>query len=243
MPTDILTLQAFLLALAQIDGTLPTNLHQQIHAIGNAIANDELDVADRIWQLVRQHDRLHQLYQDAYDRLERQYSNQERAQALFTTSRTPLLTWKEIAVPVLTADDFRSAARHLLKRMSRQRSSASGSERVFLVSLQQAVSELDAHSIAVLQALEKRPLTVKGLSYVTGHSQQQAQQLMQELCQAGYIDRTTSNILHKVFPALGKNLQQTCENFDLNTYFTLTAKGHFLLHPVLTFGQQIGGIL
>ena len=114
---------------------------------------------------------------------------------------------------------------------------------MFLVSLQQAVSELDAHSIAVLQALEKRPLTVKGLSYVTGHSQQQAQQLMQELCQAGYIDRTTSNILHKVFPALGKNLQQTCENFDLNTYFTLTAKGHFLLHPVLTFGQQIGGIL
>ncbi|MCY7320374.1 MAG: hypothetical protein LH660_00855 [Phormidesmis sp. CAN_BIN36] len=242
MHTDTLTLQAFLLALAQIDA-LPADLHRQIHNLGTAIASDELDVADRIRHLVRQHDRLHQLYQDAYDRLQRQYPNQERAQALFTTSRTPLMTWKEIAVPVLTADDFRSAARHLLKRMSRQRSSASGAERVFLVSLQQAVSELDAHSIAVLKALEKRPLTVKGLGYITGHSQAQARQLMQELCQAGYIDRTTSNILHKVFPGLGRNLQQTCENFDLDTYFTLTARGHFLLHPVITFGRRVGGIL
>lgn len=238
---DALTLQALLLALLQLDEPLPQPLHQEICQTGEALQNEQRGVADQIRTLVRKHDRLNQLYQDAYDRLQKQSPTQERAQSFHAAPDTLPVTWREIAVPILTADDFRAAARELLKHTARL-PKASGDIRVFLVSLQQTVSAVDAQAIEVLRSLEKRPLTVKGLVYLMGISQTQARDLVQQLCQAGYIDRTTSSILHKVFPAL-RNKQRTCEEFDLETYFTLTAKGHFLLHPVLTFGPQTGAML
>lgn len=239
---DLLTLQAFLLALPQVEGPLPEALHQEIQQTGKALEQDQPGVAREIRELVKKHDRLNQLYETAYDRLRKEYSTQERAQSFRVEPDTVPMSWKQVAVPVLTASDFRSAARALLRRMMKDLAREPGDLRVFLVSLQQTVLELDAQAIEVLRSLEKRPLTVKGLGYLMGISHEQARDLIQQLCQAGYVDRTTSNLLHKVFSTHRSN-QQSCYNFALDTYFTLTAKGHFLLHPVLTFGRRAGALL
>jgi hypothetical protein len=236
--SDVITLQAFLLALPQLDVDLPGDLHQAIQDTGRVLANHQPGVANEIRSLVKRHARLDELYEESYRYLLEQYQAQDRVKRLNLVEEKAA-AWEEIAASILTAEDFTEAARNVLKRMKQQIHNAPGNTQIFLLSLHRAVEVTDARSIAVLKALEKRPLTVKGLVYVVGLSLDQAWVIVRLLWKEGYIDRVTSNIFYKIFPML-KNRQRTCQTIRPDTYLTLTAKGHFFLHPVVTLGGQKG---
>lgn len=240
---DRITIQAFLLAIPQIDTAVSPNLHQAIRQVGAALAQRRPEVLPEIHRLVNQYPCIQAHYVQAYDYLSQQYQAGHQPQSVdaIADAASPPFIWEELAANILTADDFKAAAREALKQWQPAHK-APDSARVFLISLQQAVAEIDAHAIAVLQTLEKRPLTVKGLTYVMGLALAQALEIVQWLWHAGYIDRTTSNVLYKIFPALRDRDRSRPIDPD-DTYFTLTAKGHFLLHPVVTLGSQAGSKL
>lgn len=236
---DRITIQAFLLTIPQIDTVVSPDLHQAIHRVGEALAQGQPGVVEAIQQLVAQNPCIKGRYVKEYDYLSQQYQAGHPLNA--TTANTEATTrfrWEELAANILTADDFKTAARDALKQWHPVRK-VPDSARVLLTSLQQTVAEIDAHAIAVLQTLEKRPLTAKGLTYVMGLDLAQAMDIVQWLWQEGYIDRTTSNVLYKVFPGLRDRARRRTIDPD-DTYFSLTAKGHFLLHPVVTIGASAG---
>lgn len=230
---DPIRLQAFLLALSQLDVALSKDLHQSIHRIGLALANDQMNVEPQIEAVLQQHPRLRELYDEAYANLQQQPPDQQ--QATQRADYLPLLA-HEMAVPILVAEDFPDAAREVVKQ-AQQASGLPYAARWFSLSLQRAVEKVDAKTIAVLKALEKRPLSVKSLVYVVGLTVDQIWPIVQSLWQKGYIDRVTANIIYKIFPML-KDRELSCQAIDAETYLTLTAKGHFYLHPVLSVGTH-----
>jgi hypothetical protein len=238
---DNLRLQAFLLALAQLDVTLPKDLHQQVQIIGLELANhpadlNEADLVAKINTVLEQHSGLRQLYDQSYQQLIQHYSAQQSWTGSASSSVQLLI--QNMAVPILTAEDFPAAARQVLKQ-AKPLTELPTSERVFSLSLQLAVETGEAKELAVLKALEKRPLTVKGLVHMVGLSLDQSWTIVQTLWQKGYIDRATNSIIHKVFPML-QNRQRTCRTIDTDTYLTLTATGYFHLHPVISLGLPKG---
>jgi hypothetical protein len=239
---DRITIQAFLLAIPQIDTVVSPDLHQAIRRIGEALAQGQPGVIDEIHRLVEQYPCIQGRYTKEFDYLSQQYQSGQRATtaALAATAETAKapFRWEELAANILTADDFKTAARAALKQWQPNRK-VPDSAKVLLTSLQQTVAEIDAHAIAVLQTLEKRPLTAKGLTYVMGLDIDQAVEIVQWLWHEGYIDRTTSTVWHKVFPGLRDRTRARVIDPD-DMYFTLTAKGHFLLHPVVKLGSQMG---
>jgi hypothetical protein len=230
---DRITIQAFLLAIPQIDRAVSPDLHQAIRRVGQALMQRRTDAITQIRRLVEQHPCIQAHYAQAYEYLSQQY--QTRQTGVQPETEAPF-NWEAIAANILTADDFKTAARDAVKQWHPARK-APDSTQVLLNSLHQTVAELDAHAIAVLQTLEKRPLTAKGLTYVMGLEVDQAVEIMQWLWQTGYIDRTSSNVLHKVFPGLRDRGRVHAIDPD-DMYFTLTAKAHFLLHPVVTLGAR-----
>ncbi len=230
---DPLRLQAFLLALSQLDVALSKDLHQSIQMIGVALASDQTNVEPQIEAVLQQHYRLRELYDEAYEKLKQQPPDQQ--QSALKPDYLPLLT-HEMAVPILVAEDFPNAAREVAKQ-AQQVPDLPYAARWFSLSLQRAVENGDAKTFAVLKALEKRPLSVKGLVYVVGLTMDQIWPIVQSLWQKGYIDRVTTNIIYKIFPML-KDRQITGQSIDAETYLTLTARGHFYLHPVLSLGSQ-----
>lgn len=238
---DHLRLQAFLLALAQLDVTLPKDLHQQVQMIGMALANqptglNEANLVAQIDAVLEQHSGLRQLYDQSYQQLIQHYRAQQSWTGSGSNSVEPLI--QEMAVPILIADDFPKAVRQVLKQTKPLTDIPHGG-RVFPLSLQQAVETGAAKEIVVLKALEKRPLTVKGLVHVAGLSLDQSWTIVRALWQKGYIDRVTNSIIHKIFPML-QDRERTCRSIDAETYLTLTARGYFHLHPVISLGLQKG---
>lgn len=103
---------------------------------------------------------------------------------------------------------------------------------------QESTDKPDLNAIAILKAIENRPLTLKDLPYYTNLSFEQAQATVQELWQKGYLDRTTSNLLHNIFPVLGRKRRQQEQIHPSETQLNLTSKGYFFLHPFITFKSQ-----
>ncbi|HEY9660151.1 MAG TPA: hypothetical protein V6C65_16965, partial [Allocoleopsis sp.] len=63
--SDDLTIQAFMLALPQLDAPLPPEMEQAIHQMGHAIQDQQQQVAaNEIRALVTQHHRLNELYEE-----------------------------------------------------------------------------------------------------------------------------------------------------------------------------------
>lgn len=79
-PIQVLTLEAFSKALAQLDSTsaLPAELGEEINQIGEALANCQADVVDRLPTIASKHKPLYDLFEAAYDALDEQYHAQER---------------------------------------------------------------------------------------------------------------------------------------------------------------------
>ncbi|NJL39443.1 MAG: hypothetical protein HC899_23875 [Leptolyngbyaceae cyanobacterium SM1_4_3] len=235
--TEEITLQAFLVGLAQLDAALPADLQHKIQQLGGELAQQKTGAIAKIPQLVNQHERLKELYQEARLDLQQRYQAQERAKnaLLVNSAASAPATWEEIAVPILTADNSITAARSVIKQAiahitSRRASSYRAASHVLIV---QVAQKIEAQEIAVLQALERRPLTVEDLTYVIGAPLEQVQAIVQSLWQTGYIDVITSSLLHRILPRLKPPSAKQQEIYP-ETAFTLTMKGHFRLHPLVS---------
>lgn len=229
---DPIRLQAFLLAIAQLDVGLSPELHRSIQDIGVALENHQPNIDDQIEAILQQHYRLQDLYREAYQTL-LQNQSEERRHATGQPDYLPVLI-HGMAVPILISENFNQAAKAIVQQ-SKQSPNLSAAVRWYALSLQRALDSRQAKQQSVLQALEKRPLTVKGISHIVGLTSDQTWTIVQSLWQNGYIDRASSNIFYKIFPML-QDRRQTCQSLDAETYLTLTSRGHFHLHPVLSLG-------
>ncbi len=233
--TEAITLQAFLIALSQLDTALPGDLQQKIQQIGHTLAHDKTSAIAEIRDLVKKHAQLNRLYEAARITLQKQYQTQERdkwQEREWIVSESGSLALESIAVPILTADDFTIAAKELLKKLKVGKDFI---DKIFLDSLQKAVSLADIRTISVLEALEFRPLTIENLAYRLEMPIEQSCGIVQRLWNSGYIDMTTGGILRKIFPIF-KSKKPASQIADSAAYFTLTSKGYFHLHPVITLG-------
>lgn len=247
--SEIAQIKAFLLALAQLDVDLARPLHQSIQTIGVILANQSTAASlpqpllTQMHSVLQQHSRLNALYEESYSSLllydqlqSRQLSSSQSAPQAAVNLAEQSYFIQNLAVPILIAEDFANTAREILKRMKHE-PQMPPLARGFTLFLERAIASSDANVLAVLEALEKRPLTVTGLVYVVGLTLDQVWTIVRSLWQQGYIDRATSNIVYKVFPML-KDRHRSCQTIDADTYLTLTAKGHFHLHPVVSLGLQ-----
>lgn len=239
--TDALTLEACLIALAKLETELPTELHHQVQALGQALETKDPQAIDRLRDLVTSHADLHQHYDVARLTLQEQYRCQERAKgwqpSLNGVNGTATLTLEQLAVPILRADDFRSAAQRLLKGSGRANSQAHGELQPFLQTLQRTVATLDAASVRLMKELERKPATLENLSYGLNMGLDQVRGMANRLRSNGYVSPLTSGFLTMVLPLIGVYPHKSAQ-LDDQTFLTLTAKGYFKLKPVIEFHRE-----
>lgn len=240
--TDALTLEACLIALAKLETELPVELHQQVQDLGQALEANDPQAVDRLRELVTHHADLNQHYDVARLTLQEQYRSQERAKGwrpdLNGVNGNATLTLEQLAVPILRADDFRSAAQRLLKGNGGRTKSAAQTElQPFLQALQRTVATLDAASVRLMKELERKPATLENLSYGLNMGLDQVRGLCSRLRTNGYISPLTSGFLTMVLPLIGVYPHKSVQ-LDDQTFLTLTAKGYFKLNPVIDFHRE-----
>jgi hypothetical protein len=241
-PTEALSLQAFLVALSEIDITLPTDFKQAIHQVGYGLAQHQRGSIEAIWNLVERHALLHQLYDLAWLVLQKQYQNHEYTQQLLSRDlpERAALALETMAAQVFTTEDPQIAAQAQIRTRPLPEPEPGYEElRLFLESLYRAAAAIETQAAALLRALERQPLTIENLCYALQLSADQVKALVQYLWNAGYIAQTTGSVLDKLFPRWGRRPFQVAK-IDSPSYFTLTAKGHFHLHPIVTAGRREG---
>jgi hypothetical protein len=238
-PSDAMTIQAFTAMLPQLDTALSPELKQAVHRIGRSISTHQPEAAaNQIRDLVQTHQCMKKPFQTAYDRLQSKHQAHDRRQALTPTavSSTSPLNLDDITVPILAADDFRSAAKGLLKKMESRIQQAPDDIQAYAMSLKYSVVQADEQAIALLKNMDKRLRTPKELAHEMGLQLDQVQEILQLLWKKGYVEPATGSALYKVLPML--RTRHSSEAIDAHTYFTLTTKGHFFLHPVISFDHQ-----
>ena len=240
--TDALTLEACLIALAKLETELPIELHQQVQDLGQALETKDPQAIDRLRDLVTGHADLHQHYDVARLTLQEQYRSQERAKGWQPlTNSTATLALEQLAVPILRADDFRSAAQRLLKSNGAGRANASAQSELqpFLKALQHTVATIDPLSVRLMKELERKPTTLESLSHGLNLGLDQVRNVAYRLRNNGYVSPLTSGFLIMVLPLIGVYPHKSAQ-FDDQTFLTLTAKGYFKLNPVIEFHREQG---
>lgn len=238
--TEALTLEACLIAIAKLETELPPDLHQSMQAIGQALQASDPTAVSQLRDLVTHHADLQKHYDIARELLQEQYHTQERAKAWNPqhngNSGTATLRLEAFAIPMLTADDFRTTAQRLFQRddVRRAYQHPQSDLRAFLHTLKQTVTTLDPVALELMRELERKPATVENLSYGLNLALSQAQGLAQRLQKDGYIGPLNGNFLHMMLPLIGVYPQKT-HPLRADTYLSLTAKGYFQLNPVIEF--------
>lgn len=228
-PIAAKTLQACLVALAQTEYSLSAQQRQAVAQCGEAILQGDSSAIDRLREAVMATPQLQAQYEAALADLWAEDATQERAKSLTLAlqHRAAPLTLEELAWEVLTApDDFALAVQRVLNKLQ---PTAAVKGHPFLAKLHRAVEALDAQSRYILEELDRHPLPLKSLSYRLQQPPERAQILVDQLWKGGYIDSLEGGALRKIFTALRPD---SPPNGD--TYFTLTAKGHFHLHPLIS---------
>ena len=231
-PAQKTTLQALLIALAQLETTLPEDLQQDIRQIGDDLNKQPTVALNRIPQLVTKHPQLNDLYKTARSNLQREYQTQQRDK-LEIISASGTLALEPIAISILTADDPQDTAKQIFKQIfKRVKDSKDLFSNAFQTALSLAQAKADLKAFSVLKALELRPLTIENLAYALEMSPEQTRQIIQRLWQEGKINTTKAGIVSTIFPFLRPKKRPSQIN-DSNIYFTLTSLGYFDLHPVI----------
>jgi hypothetical protein len=235
---DALTIQAFSLARLQLAPVLTDDLEEEIHDVGDRVAHHDPRAADDVREIVKHHTCLQGYYEAAYNDLHRHYQSQERTTDLPDTATQVLPhNWERVVVEILQADAPLHTVRHLIRELHTQSDTfTAGMINAFFTVLQKVLVDLDNHAIAVLKALAERPLSLNDLIRLLDGSDPHVQAVVHMLWHEGYISRLNSSILDRILPLLGQH--QRHEALDPDAQLTLSAKGHFMLHPVVTMGQQ-----
>lgn len=234
-PNEALSLEAFLVALSQLDSALPSDLLQGMQQISEALAQRHTEAIATIDNLVRRHAVLQRLYELARITIQRQWYDDLRRISAAPGAEAML---EEFAAQILATNDPQTAAHAQIERAGQREQPANLLDRIMQL-LYKVASAIEMQTEALLRALERRPLTVENLCYVLQLSVEQVRALVQYLLNAGYIGSTRSSVLRKFFPLWGRSRRSLTVaaqqvTFDTPDYFTLTAKGHFYLHPLVT---------
>lgn len=235
---DPLVPQAFSVALLRLSVPLTEELQHLRRQVGKAVETNGTSLEQEIYDYLERDPDFKQHFEEVYDSLEKQARSYERTKsATIRGSGAEALSWEYMVVPILIADDLYTAARNTLKKARSQFSRLSSTTQMFLSLLQKAITAREAQATAILKTLDKRPLTIQDLVYVIGMPLEQTKALVQSLWNEGYLDRTTSGFMYMIFPMLQLERRQGRE-IDENTYLTLTSKGYFFLHPVITSSKS-----
>jgi hypothetical protein len=255
---EAIALQSLLITLSRLDATLPFDFQVKIHHLGNVLMLHQSQTIEAIGDLVCQHSQLHRLYELVRVTFQQQYQQQcgqqQNAQQQSQISLTlDLPSEAESALEtmvdqVLSHADPQKAAQNFIEQIKIQQEHSQSSDPVQLIwrCLYGVVALLEEQVNALLRAVERRPLTTENLSYVLQMSSDQVRGLVQYLWNAGYIDPTSVNVFRKIFPNLrrvqnvSREATQQLQMIDSPAYFTLTAKGFFHLHPLVTADRHEG---
>jgi len=244
--TDAITLQAFALALPKLDQELPANLHHAIQQTGDLLAQNQSEpAAQQVRELVKQHDRLHTLYQAEYDQLQKQTQSRTKSATWSMSgssvinfedsgsvnSSTFTFTWKDSVAAILNANDFGTTAKDLLNRVKPRIAQTSEETRLFLKALSRNVAAIDAESIRVLRCIEQQLLTVEDAAYMVDLPVEHTIRIVQKLQNEGYVYPQGHHPLSKLFASFKATLQLPAVTPD--STFNLTNKGYWHLHPFI----------
>ena len=176
------TLQALLIALAQVETSLSEGLRQEIQEIARDLESNSSNAISKISTLVEKDKQLSKLYQTARLNLLRQYQAQERDKFGINVADTLSLKdagfLENIAYQILYSNNFLATAQQIVQKLQNSQDS-------FIKTLQMAVSvakaKADLKAISILEALEFRPLTVENLAYSLEMDREQIYQIVQRL--------------------------------------------------------------
>ena len=221
------TLKAFWLALAELEEPWPPAVEKARNAIGDSLARqDEAAATEQIEAIVAQCDRLNQLYREARASLTSSYHSQERAKSSNGTQAVAIE--QPVLKKLASAPNFQTAVQETVRHAQRQ--SDPFLEALALNhSLRKGREQVNC--TAILEALEFRPLAVEELAKKLELPYEQTEKLVRQLWQAGKVEKFTSSPFYKIVP-LFRNQRQ----FTPSARLTLTLRGYFHLHPVISLG-------
>jgi hypothetical protein len=260
---EAIALQSLLITLSRLEATLPFDFQVKIHHLGNVLTLHQSQTIEAIDDLVCQHFQLHRLYelvrvtfqqkyqqQCGQQQCGQQQNDQQRSQISLTSDLPPEAegALETMVDQVLSHADPQKAAQNCIEqiKIQQEHSPSSDSLQPIWRCLYGVVTLLEEQVNALLRAVERRPLTTENLSYVLQMSSDQVRVLVQYLWNAGYIDPTSVNVFRKIFPNLrrvqnvSREATQQLQMIDSPAYFTLTAKGFFHLHPLVTADRHEG---
>ncbi|GEM_PF-5775534 len=163
----------------------------------------------------------------------RSQSESRAADASLPSSAFPEALLGRMTVPILTADDFVSSARSLIRQVKNQREQVPESMHLFVIMLQRAVAIFDEQTSRVLRLLEHQLLTLEDIAHALNMPSEQAERIVQMLLKEGYIDSARSNPLGRAM-AVFMPAPRPVADVNPATQFVLTSKGFFHLNPLLT---------
>jgi hypothetical protein len=211
---DDTTIRVFLMAIAQLDRPIPEEIQQVIDQAKDAIAHQSPEAAATTLDTLANQSSLRSLYTTSWQQLTEQYQAQERSKSAVWAAALPGNNLKQIALQMLNDP----AALRLDRTQAR--------------------STHRAEEIAVLKSLESHPHTLEDLVYGANLPMEKVTVLMRSLWDQGYIAQTTAGFVYLLFPTPRKRPYPGGTIDPESTYFTLTAKGYFYLHPVLSFDRS-----
>jgi len=220
MSSDVspLTLDAWLLALVQVEPQLDLALHRTVQQTAQQLATQPATATAQIHQLATSQGTLHHHWQQAHMALQEHYRQ-------LGTPPTP--TPPDLVATVLGANDFRAAAQRLLKP-----GTTSALSVPLRQALQRAMATLDSVSLRIMAELETTPATAEILAFRLDLGLDQVQRHLHHLQHWGYVSPLDGSFWHLILPLVGIYPQrsQPCHG---QTYLSLTAKGYFRLQPVV----------
>ncbi len=115
-PSEEKTLQAFLVALTQLDRPLSPDLQQTLHQLGNDLAAQHSDAIAQLPAIASQDPALNSLYETARLDLQKRYQSQERAKGAVLPIDSPgfKLNLENLASQIFRETDSVGAAQTFL---------------------------------------------------------------------------------------------------------------------------------
>jgi len=223
--TDAVVLQAFVVTVSRMDSVLPSDLRRASQQIGAEVLSQVNQALAAIRELVYQHDCLRERYALAHRQLQ---------PASGTDAEMPVPLERALggaAAEILTAADVRAKAGEMAKRLAHHQGLGA-----FVAALEEAVSVMDHQAIAILHALEKRPLPADALAETVNLPLDYLMEILEHLHQRGYIEHANAGVLQVIFPQLWGG--SSTGSISPQTYLTITAQGRLSMHRLVSPKQR-----
>lgn len=254
---EAITLDACLLALLHYGDSVPLSLHEQIQLANQQLANRQPGAVKQLKDILQQDEQLDRLYTASRRYLITQYGQQERAKSAVISAPIPSAV-PSIAIPnsinsfgfglidlateILSSPDanYRTKAQQVFRqpKVQKQLEKAPEDLKVSAKELANAASMLHPTKVAVMKKLDKKILTVDDVAFSIEIPIEKARRYIQSLWNEGYVRPISGNFLKQIWLAFkgAPRLEQPPAD---DTYLTLTAKGHFYLHPGILSKRQV----